>query len=192
LFGQLPGPVMDGYLKGMAELGLPARFQLRSPNSTSSVDSAVTSGVRNVMRVLGTLRPERFRPRFREVYEGRSITAGLTETVSVKAVVPAGNYTLSSIQTSTRTLVANGFLSHNCIQGSAYDVLAHTIWEMERAGLGDALHLAMHDEVVVDTAVADEVQRIMVTPPPFLIEWAQRVPVLRTDRADMGHSWAKV
>ncbi|AGT12793.1 DNA polymerase I [Mycobacterium phage Phelemich] len=79
-----------------------------------------------------------------------------------------------------------------CIQGSAYDVLAHTIVEMERAGLGDALHLAMHDEVVVDTGVAEEVQRIMLTPPPFLIDWAQRVPILRTDRADMGHAWAKV
>lgn len=79
-----------------------------------------------------------------------------------------------------------------CIQGSAYDVLAHTIVEMERQGLGDSLHLAMHDEVVVDTAVAEEVQRIMMTAPPFLVDWAQRVPILRTDRADMGHAWAKV
>ncbi|AYB70597.1 DNA polymerase I [Mycobacterium phage Serendipitous] len=79
-----------------------------------------------------------------------------------------------------------------CIQGSAYDVLAHTICEMERMGLGNTLHLAMHDEVVVDTAVAEEVQAIMMTPPPFLIDWAQRVPILRTDRADMGHAWAKV
>ena len=79
-----------------------------------------------------------------------------------------------------------------CIQGSAYDVLAHTIVSMERAGLGDALHLAMHDELVVDTPVAEEVQAIMMTAPPFLIDWAQRVPILRTDRADMGHAWAKV
>lgn len=79
-----------------------------------------------------------------------------------------------------------------CIQGSAYDVLAHTICEMERQGLGDHIHLAMHDEVVVDTAVATEVQQIMMTPPPFLVEWAQRTPILRTDRADMEHAWAKV
>ncbi|AYD82052.1 DNA polymerase I [Mycobacterium phage Saguaro] len=78
------------------------------------------------------------------------------------------------------------------VQGSAYDVLAHTIVEMERQGIADHLQLAMHDEVVVDTEVADEVRQIMLTPPPFLIEWAERVPVLRTDRADMGHHWAKV
>lgn len=78
------------------------------------------------------------------------------------------------------------------IQGSAYDVLAHTITEMDRQGLAHHLQLAMHDEVVVDTEVAEEVQQIMLTPPPFLTEWAKRTPVLRTDRADMGHAWAKV
>lgn len=79
------------------------------------------------------------------------------------------------------------------IQGSAYDVLAHTIVTMEEQGLGDHLQLAMHDEVVVDTEVAEEVQEIMATPPPFLLKWTGgRMPVLRTDRADMGAAWAKV
>ncbi len=78
------------------------------------------------------------------------------------------------------------------IQGSAYDILAHTITEMHRQGLSDHLQLAMHDEVVVDTEVAEEVQRIMIEPPPFLVVWAERIPVLRTDRADMGRYWQKV
>lgn len=78
------------------------------------------------------------------------------------------------------------------VQGSAYDVLAHTICEMERQGIGDELHLAMHDEVVVSTPAADEVRHIMETPPPFLTRWAGRTPVLRTDREDMGSTWQKV
>lgn len=78
------------------------------------------------------------------------------------------------------------------VQGSAYDVLAHTIVAMEERGIGGSVQLAMHDEVVVDTEVAEEVQEIMATPPEFLIKWAERTPVLRTDRADMGHNWAKV
>lgn len=78
------------------------------------------------------------------------------------------------------------------VQGSAYDVLAHTICEMERQGIGDHLQLAMHDEVVVDTEVADDVRRIMETPPEFLTRWAGRTPTLRTDRADMGSTWLKV
>lgn len=78
------------------------------------------------------------------------------------------------------------------IQGSAYDVLAATICTMEERGLGDHVMLAMHDELVVDTDVAAEVQEIMMTPPEFLSTWAERVPVLRTDRADMGTAWEKV
>ena len=77
-------------------------------------------------------------------------------------------------------------------QGSAYDILAATIEEMHRRGISDRLQLAMHDEVVVDTEVAEEVQEIMATPPEFLCRWAQRTPILRTDRADMGHQWQKV
>lgn len=78
------------------------------------------------------------------------------------------------------------------VQGSAYDVLAHTICEMERQGLGDHLQLALHDELVVDTPVAEDVRQIMVTPPAFLELWAERTPILRTDRADMGSTWLKV
>lgn len=78
------------------------------------------------------------------------------------------------------------------VQGSAYDVLAHTITTMHDRGISDALQLAMHDELVVDTTVADEVQEIMTSPPAFLEMWARRTPVLRTDRADMGAAWAKV
>lgn len=78
------------------------------------------------------------------------------------------------------------------VQGSAYDVLAHTICEMERQGIGDEMYLAMHDEVVVSTEVGREVQQIMLTPPEFLIRWAERTPTLRTDLAEMGAAWQKV
>jgi DNA polymerase-1 len=78
------------------------------------------------------------------------------------------------------------------IQGSAYDVLAETIIAIDEAGLADAIYLAMHDELVVSTSAAHDVQRIMQTPPARLIELAGRTPVLRTDRADMGERWAAV
>ena len=75
------------------------------------------------------------------------------------------------------------------VQGSAYDILAETILEAERRGLGQYIQLAMHDELVVDTPAAAEIEEIMRTPPKSLIRWAERVPVLRTDRADLGHTW---
>jgi DNA polymerase-1 len=80
-------------------------------------------------------------------------------------------------------------------QGGAYDLLAEALYAIGKAGLGDAVKFLMHDEIVCDSDAADDVQRIMETPPPRLIWMAQqavpgRVPVLKTDRADcVGESW---
>ena len=78
------------------------------------------------------------------------------------------------------------------VQGSAYDVLAEALVSIDKAGLGDAVYLAMHDELVVSTEAAGDVEQIMRTPPERLVRFAKRVPVLRTDRADMGDRWAYV
>ncbi|UZT28733.1 DNA polymerase I [Nocardia phage NS-I] len=78
-------------------------------------------------------------------------------------------------------------------QGSAYSVLADTIVRLERAGLGDNIHLALHDELVVDTEAAEAVAEVMRTPPEFLQRWTGgRVPVFKTDANDMGRTWLYV
>jgi DNA polymerase I-like protein with 3'-5' exonuclease and polymerase domains len=75
------------------------------------------------------------------------------------------------------------------VQGSCYDLLAEALYEMHQRGLDDALGMAVHDELVVATEAADEIEHIMITPPAALIELAGRVPRLRTGRVDMGHHW---
>lgn len=76
------------------------------------------------------------------------------------------------------------------IQGSCADLIYEAIVAAEDAGVGAALMLPMHDELVVESWAAPEIQRIMSTPPPALIERAGgRVPVIRTDSADLGESW---
>lgn len=78
------------------------------------------------------------------------------------------------------------------VQGSAYDVLAESLIRIDEAGLSDSVYLAMHDELVVSTSAAVDVEKIMQEPPDRLCRMAGRTPVLRTDRADMGERWAKV
>lgn len=80
------------------------------------------------------------------------------------------------------------------VQGSAYSVLSDAINRVSAAGLEDAVKLAMHDELVVDSEAAADVQAIMETPPPWLTEYAARAGsgavVLRTDAnplADADH-----
>lgn len=74
-------------------------------------------------------------------------------------------------------------------QGSALDILSEVMYEMHAQGLDDALQAAVHDELVVDTAAADQVQRIMETPPQALIEMAGRTPKLRVGRVSLGTHW---
>lgn len=76
------------------------------------------------------------------------------------------------------------------VQGSAYDLLAETLIGIEDRGLGDAVYLTMHDELIVSTAAAADIRKIMETPPDRLCEFAERTPVLRTDRLDLGIRWA--
>jgi DNA polymerase I-like protein with 3'-5' exonuclease and polymerase domains len=78
------------------------------------------------------------------------------------------------------------------VQGSAFDVLMEAVLAGDDAGLSDTLYITMHDELVTSTAAADEWEKIMRTPPERLCHLAKRVPLLRTDRVDIGERWAKV
>lgn len=77
------------------------------------------------------------------------------------------------------------------ICGSAYDILAEALVNIDNAGLGDAVYLTMHDEIICSTSAAHDIDMIMRQPPDRLCELSKRVPVLRTDRADLGERWAK-
>lgn len=75
------------------------------------------------------------------------------------------------------------------VQGSSYDVLAESIINVADAGYEDAIYLAVHDELVVETAAATEIEEIMRRPPERLIELAGRRPIFRCDRDDLGRAW---
>ena len=72
------------------------------------------------------------------------------------------------------------------VQGSTYDLLSEALYEIHQQGLGDAVYVAIHDELIVATEAAEDVQRIMLTPPQDFITQAGRVPVLRVSRQEIG------
>lgn len=76
------------------------------------------------------------------------------------------------------------------IQGSCADLIYDAIVAADEAGVGDAIMLPMHDEIVCSSEAADVIQTIMSTPPPELVARAGgRVPVIRTDSQAIGRSW---
>lgn len=149
-FSQKKGLVMDAFVRMMKDLQLPFSYRIRPPNSTSPCDFTQTTGIRNIMRVLGTLQPKRFQPRFEQMYEGVALVGGLAEIVSVESVDEVGYQELVFIQTSTHTLVAEGFLSHNSIQSSGRDVLGDAFIKLDSCGLSKYIWLPIHDEIVLE------------------------------------------
>lgn len=83
-------------------------------------------------------------------------------------------------------------VNHFC-QGSAADVLYDATLRADEEGLTDHIHLWMHDELVVDTSVQGDINRIMQTPPESLKAWARTERVeLQTDANPMGMEWKSV
>lgn len=55
-----------------------------------------------------------------------------------------------------------GYMAKNYLcQGSAYDVLAETIFAAEQRGLGHKIHIAVHDELIVDADAQEEFEELM-------------------------------
>lgn len=77
------------------------------------------------------------------------------------------------------------------VQGSGWDLLSEAVYECERRGLGNALYISMHDELAVESEAAEDVKKIMETPPERLSEICGRVPVLRTEFKKLGERWGK-
>ena len=175
-FSQLPGSVMDKFCQEMDSRALPYRYQRRSPASTTPTDSCGTTGMFNILRVLGTLRPTRFEPRFEAIYEGAALVGGTTELITVTKIEDIGMQELTSIQTTTRTLVANGILSHNCIQSTAAEIFKRGLIRLDLAGYGDAMILPVHDEIVLDLATED-VEQAKAEVPEILADVDYDVPL---------------
>ena len=84
--------------------------------------------------------------------------------------------------------------NHFC-QGSALDVMHYTILELDKRGLSDHVHLWMHDEVVADASIAEELMEVMSTPPPFLEAVAAchgMQAFLAVDLNEVGQRWKSV
>lgn len=77
------------------------------------------------------------------------------------------------------------------IQGGAADMLEETVINCIDAGLGDAIMIAMHDELVVERDAAHDVSKIMQVAPERLNMIAGRTAHFRTDIADLGNRWGK-
>jgi len=86
----------------------------RRSRPTDSVQSVEFYGNKGGLCALGILRPPRLLKKAHYLWENRRLWGASTPRVTVTRIEPIGEKDVVALQTSTRTFIAEGFLSHNC------------------------------------------------------------------------------
>jgi len=82
--------------------------------NASGCDRIQPRGSQVGMRGLGIFRPERLLAKSRKLWEGRRTYNKLSKPSKILKIEKLGVQEVVAIQTSTKTFIAEGFLSHNC------------------------------------------------------------------------------
>jgi len=116
-WAQRPGKLIEEINHDVKKLGFHfiSQFCRSGVNRSEMHLTHLEGGWREVMRFLGTIRPTRLIERAEELFNGRFVQAADYGTAAkVRSIEPLGRRKVITIKTSTKTLVAEGFLVHNC------------------------------------------------------------------------------
>lgn len=136
LYSQNPGPVLEEVHRCLDEMGY-----ARQPNGQGAYPSTpgdreceqwALRGLGECLRFMGEISPIRLRSKQRLLWENRSLRGGNTPTgrggrpaaKMIVAIESLPEQELVDIQTSTRTFLAEGLVSHNCL---FFDEMAHVV-----------------------------------------------------------------
>lgn len=111
---QRPGATADRMVEMMSKYGDPRVFTLdrsRFPKQQDNVQ-CVFNRVGSIMRVLGSVRPQRLIDKAGEFWDGISTVRAL-DRVKVLDVRQAGSGRIARLSTSTGTFIGAGFMMHN-------------------------------------------------------------------------------
>ena len=105
---QKPGAVFDATVSALREMDFDPKLFLQSKGT---VMNAEISGLTEVIRLIGSVRPIRFVNRNSEIWEGKS--PNRTGYAKINAITPLGQGPLVDIETTSKTFFAEGLFSHN-------------------------------------------------------------------------------
>lgn len=110
--GQNPGPVMDEIQAVCERLGYPTTT-VRQQSNKAECQTFRFAGYETALRFLSQCKPVRFKDRWDEVWVGRRAGSRYARPVAIVSVEHLGERETIALTTSTKTFVAEGFLSHN-------------------------------------------------------------------------------
>lgn len=139
-FGQLAGAVLDRYRAGLTRLGIKFTTQ---PHK-SGVFRVLPNGEAPSVRLLGMLMPSRLMQKATRTWEGKAPWGKNTRPARVTKIEYLGEGHVIAIETGTHTLIAEGFLTHNC--------------HLAGVALGEASPLPLHPGAVAEWSSAVDPQ----------------------------------
>jgi hypothetical protein len=122
-FGQALGPTLDKAVRLLEAKGYNYTVkQLRQPGVDGRgivsrkplANVYVSGGYKGALRFLGEMRPGRLLANAHRLWEGKATKSRTSPPVEVLSVRLVGDQKVNMIGTSTKTLIVEGFLSHNC------------------------------------------------------------------------------
>jgi N-acetyl-anhydromuramyl-L-alanine amidase AmpD len=121
-FSQAEGPVMDRALEILDSHDIRCRVTWRVPAKSHhrKIGVVCISGIQANLELLGRSRPVRFIERAAELLDGRFLGSRTHDgRLAVVNIQDVGEQEVVSMRTSTRTFLANGAVSHNCIDNDS-------------------------------------------------------------------------
>jgi hypothetical protein len=117
---QKPGFVLSKTKALIEERG----YKTREYRTNSSAYQVLVNGGREEkMRLLGTIRPRRLLDKSTQLWEGRLLQGAKVPPATVISVEAIGEQEVLGIQTTERTFIAEGFVSHNSVNTSNQEIV---------------------------------------------------------------------
>lgn len=112
---QNPGVVLQEIQEALDSFGFKYTDVPPSENRPSKARQLLVRGIEDCLRLLGQLRPHRLLSYHQELWEGRSPRGrgGNTPSKTIVAIEQLPEQELIDLETSEKTFVANGLISHN-------------------------------------------------------------------------------
>jgi hypothetical protein len=107
---QKPGVVLDRIHTLLREVGIPFTGRIRPENGVAIVEIGIR---RHVFQALGQLRPRRLLAGL-EWDDVCTFSRSLPMGLLIENITDAGTQEVVTVETSTKTYIANGMIAHNC------------------------------------------------------------------------------
>jgi DNA polymerase I-like protein with 3'-5' exonuclease and polymerase domains len=112
-FAQKPNELADNAKAFLKDRKFSIRVAKNNPDSPDCKNYLINGGREEIWRFLGSVRPARLLAKYRRDYPGLSIKSPSVKPAIILAIEELGEQEVISIQTTTKTLIVEGLLSHN-------------------------------------------------------------------------------